>query len=129
MNKSNQTKKSTGREPIYEEAFKIAVAREYLKGELGYLKLGNKYKLPITTVRSFIAWYKARFDISNPSTGIQTAPIAPVVQNASTGDGDLRAQLNDALLKIAALETIITIADKENGTSILKKAGAKQSKP
>src|SRR4051812_29282306 len=124
MNNPNKRKKKrAGRDTIYDEALKIAVAREYLKGELGYVKLGRKYMLSGSTVRDFVTWYKTTFDVVSPAVNEpQPAPERPLVSQPGTAkEIALQQQLDDALLKIAGLETIIAIADKENGTSILKK--------
>jgi hypothetical protein len=131
MNNPNKRKKKrSGRDTIYEEALKIAVAREYFKGELGYVKLGHKYKLSGSTVRDFVTWYKATFDVVSPAGNeAQPATDPPLASQPIAADIALQKQLDDALLKIAALETMIAIADKELGTSILKKPGAKQSRP
>src|SRR4028119_856208 len=126
MSQSNQRKKG-GRDTIYDDAFKIAVATEYLQGGLGYKKLAIKYKLTASTVIYFVKWYRQKF--TTP-----TAPIAPQHQIAESADtiqpsakSALQKQLEDALLKVEALETLIAIANKELGIDILKNAGAKQS--
>jgi|SRR6476646_11151179 len=130
MNKPTKGKK-VGRDATYDEAFKIAVATEYLNGELGYQKLAKKYKLPSgTTVSHFVDWYKRNYP--NPVEGtVDRAKdsSAPNPLARSAKEATLQKELEDARLKIAALETMISIARKEFGIDILKRPGAKQSKP
>ena len=127
MNKPIKPKK--GGKQIYDDALKIAVAREYLKGELGYIKLARKYNLPNEfTAAYFVKWYKAS-QLAAPN-----APASPAADQgqqppATSQEAALRKQLADAHLHIAALQTMIAIADKEFGISITKKPGTKQSKP
>ena len=128
MSDSNQRKKA-GRDATYEDAFKVAVASEYLNGVLGYRKLASKYKLTPSTVGYFVKWYRQHF--ANPLTTTEPASANQIPQ-ASVQSADhtvVQKQLQDALLKVEALETLISIANKELGIDILKKSGAKQSKP
>ena len=127
MNKPIKPKK--GGKQIYEDALKIAVAREYLKGELGYNKLARKYNLPNEfTAAYFVKWYQASLLAEQNLT---PSPAADQGQQppATSQEAALRKQLADAHLHIAALQTMIAIADKEFGISITKKPGTKQSKP
>lgn len=118
-------KKQRGRDPVYDAAFKIAVATEYLTGPLGYLKLAQKHNLPsAATVRFFVRWYKANYPTATAATN-----DAETVTDSGTADQSLAGELKAARLKIAALETMISAASKELGIDIAKKAGAKQSKP
>lgn len=61
---------------------------------------------------------EAELVISNPND----MPIEPV----SCSPSELRKQLNEASLKIKALETMIDIAEQQFKISIRKKSGAKQ---
>ena len=125
--------KSVGRDATYDDAFKLAVVSEYLKGELGFRKLAAKYGLPGgSSVEAFVNWYKKHYpntalDTTLSQQSQQQAALKPQATN-SAREAALQKELEDARLKIAALETMIAIADKELGTSILKKSGAKQSK-
>lgn len=130
MSESNHRKK-TGRDPVYDEAFKIAVATEYLHGALGYKKLAIKHKLPTSTVGYFVKWHRKHF--ANPQAATipgRTNQIPDSSSAAPSADkAHLQKQLEDAQLKIEALETLIAIANKDLGIDILKNTGAKQSKP
>jgi len=118
MNRNKQ-----GRDPIYPESFKIAVAREYLTGNLGYSKLAVKHGLAgPAVVRHFIRWYRKRYPDHGAGQHIETGTLAE-----SSKDRLLEKQLQEANLKIAGLEMLIEIAQKELGIDIVKKPGTKQS--
>jgi|SRR5882757_1520435 len=111
-----------GQPPIYEASFKIAVAREYLTGSLGYGQLARKYNLRgAATVRHFVLWYKKHYP--DREAIVRIAPDAAIVSR----DAQLEKQLQQANLKIAGLEMLIEIAHKELGIDIVKKPGTKQS--
>ena len=112
-----------GRTPIYDNAFKIAVAREYLTSNYSYGYLANKYNLAgAKTIEGFVRWYKKQYgsDINQPVKAED--PLS-----GGLNDGQLSQQLKDANLKIAGLEMLIEIAQKELGVDIVKKPGTKQS--
>ena len=113
--------KKKGRETIYPDNFKVAIAREHLTGNLGYSALGKKYKLSKATVVYFIQWYREHYPQDTSITDPVNTP-APGIKPA-----DLASQLKEANLKIAALEMLIATAQKELGIDILKKPGTKQS--
>ena len=101
---------------IYENSFKIAVAREYLTSDLGAGTLGAKYGLPKDTVKYFVKWYKAKY------------PQGIVSEETGTPQqSDTDKALKEANLKIAALEMLIENAGKELGIDLVKKLGTKQS--
>lgn len=114
-----------GRDPIHDNILKIAVAREYLSSDLGYKKLSIKYDLPgPSTVQHFVKWYKANYP-----TG-EMPPVVPEKQTeqSTTSEVDeLRKQLQQANLKVAAWEMLLENAGKELGVDIVKKFGTKQS--
>jgi transposase-like protein len=113
-----------GRDPIYPESFKVAVAREYLTGNLGFGKLAKKHNLAGEHVpRYFVRWYKKRYP--EPSGLEDGQPTTVEIKPAR--DCELEKQLKQANLKIAGLEMLIEIAQKELGIDIVKKPGTKQS--
>ena len=123
-------KPKKGGKQIYDDALKIAVAREYLQGELGYIRLSRKYNLPNEySAAYFVKWYKTHFDIEPSAVQAPLADQQPEATATASELAALRKQLEDAQLHIAALQTMIAIADKEFGISITKKPGTKQSKP
>lgn len=114
-----------GREPIYANSLKVAVAREYLTSNLGYGKLAQKHGLSLITVRFFVKWYKVNYPDVEPG-----APVPPVGSEADSGSTELellRKQLQQANLKVAAWEMLLENAGKELGVDIVKKFGAKPS--
>ena len=113
--------KKQGRTPIYEATLKIAVAREYLTSNLGYGRLAQKYGLKgADTVRGFVKWYKERY----PDGQSEQQEVA---EQSALPARHAQKDLREANLKIAALETLIEIAQKELGIDIVKKYGTKQS--
>ena len=109
-----------GSEPIFKESLKIAVAREYLTGQLSFSQLAKKHGLPAgDTVRWFVKWYKNWLKQIEPEPG----ESPPVVSDHAL---DLERQLKEANLRITALEMLIKNAEKELGINIVKKSGTKQ---
>ncbi|MES1226006.1 MAG: transposase [Bacteroidota bacterium] len=114
------TPKKQGKPIIYDPAFKIAVAREYLTSVLGRKKLAEKYNLRNgNTVRFFVRWYQEKYPNG-------------VIEEKTSDDSELSLEMNkdlkDANLKIAALEMLIEEACKELGIDLVKKFGTKQPK-
>lgn len=114
--------KKAGKEPKYETSLKLAVAREYLTGSLGYGRLAEKYQLAsASVVREMVRWYKKTY-CSTEAESVDIAAAPSVVRNT-----ELEKALQQANLKIAGLEMLIEIAQKELGIDIVKKPGTKQS--
>ena len=109
-----------GRTPVHEVNFKIAIAREYLTGNLGYGALAKKHNLNLGTVRFFVKWYRTNYE--KPVVEEQRETELPQVNK------DEKKQLKEANLKITALEMLIENAGKELGVDLVKKFGTKQSK-
>lgn len=115
------SKHQEGRPPVYDNSFKVAVAREYLIGNQGYGTLAKKHGLTTETVRHFVRWYKANYDGTS---------VPPEKSSGKTTNSEvelLRKQLEEANLKVAGLEIMIEVAKKELGIDV-KKFGAKQSR-
>lgn len=109
-----------GHEPIFAESLKIAVARDYLTGQLSFSQLAKKYDLPSgDTPRYFVRWYKQWLSKQEGD------PDNRSVEN-NQDDLDLASQLKQANLRITALEMLIQNAEKELGIDIVKKSGTKQ---
>ena len=119
------TKKKQGKPEKHDPAFKIAIATEYLKGELGFGRLGAKYGLSLTAVCAIVKWYRKYY-------GEQAAADAPAAAPQSETETpevrELKKRLELAELKAVGLEMMIEIARKELGIDIRKKSGAKQSR-
>lgn len=106
-----------GRVPIYEDSLKVAIAKDYIEGNLSYRQLGLKYNLSGETVRYFVRWYQEVFSI------ITTA--APEVPNSQSNEA-LAKELALARLKLTAMEMMIKNYEKETGVDIIKKSGSKR---
>ena len=108
-----------GAPSTYEESFKVAIAREYLTGQLSQLQLARKYGLPSgDTVSFFVRWYEKHPMVDLPS---EEQPCCAAPETT----GELREQLHLAQLKITALEMLIRNAEKELNINIVKKSGTK----
>lgn len=121
-------KNKAGGRSVYDDSLKIAVARDYLTGNLSYSQVAEKYGITggREVVNGFIRWYKKRYDLQLS----KSKSLLPDTrqQKATTGKTikELQEDLADANLKIAALEIMIQIAEKELGIDIRKKSGTKQ---
>lgn len=119
-------KNKRGTVPIYEESLKIAVARDYLTGNLSYSQVAEKYNLPNgDVVRYFVRWYQENHQLQLS----QAASLVPVSSEQSPDSQQQKnsdKELSEARLKIAALEIMIQIAEQELGIDIRKKSGTKQ---
>lgn len=113
--------KKSGRTPVYDNSLKIAVAREYLTSNLSYKELSVKYDLSTNTIAHFVSWYREHYP-----GGVILEPPDTVLTGAEN-EKQLSRQLKEANLKIAGLEMLIEIAQKELGIDIIKKPGTKQS--
>lgn len=98
----------------YASQLKIAVAREYLTSDLGYKGLGIKYGISKSSVCDFVKWYREKY-----GDGIVEGPVAVGVD---------KTPMEEADLKITALEMLIANASKELGVDLVKKFGTKQPK-
>jgi transposase-like protein len=113
--------KRSGRTPLYDNSLKVAVAREYLTTNLSYKELGEKHGIATKVAEYFVSWYRKHY----PG---EAEPSLPVLkEEPEKSKEELSTQLRDANLKIAGLEMLIEIAQKELGIDIVKKPGTKQS--
>lgn len=110
-----------GRTPVYDNAFKVAIAREYLTSELGKGALGKKYGLSTKTVDGFVRWYRKRY-----ADQIEQLDKDKPEEANNLNAAQLLKQLKESNLKIAGLEMLIEVAQKELGVDIIKKPGTKQ---
>jgi transposase-like protein len=63
-------KNKLGGKSIYDEGLKIAVARDYLTGNLSYSQIAEKYGITggRDVVNGFIRWYKKHHDLKLSKT-------------------------------------------------------------
>jgi transposase-like protein len=111
-----------GRLTIYDDSFKISVAREYLTGEYSMLQVARKYGLAESTMYHFMRWYKKH------SVVLKEEPQSSSLSDDSSKTAlELAKELAYAKLKITALELLISNAEREMGVDIVKKPGTKPS--
>lgn len=106
-----QTPQKRTNKSKYDPQLKVAIAREYLTSDLGYITLSRKYNVPGRTIQGFVKWYKEKY----------AEDLAEEVPPQSNN------QVDEKELKITALQMLIENASKELGVDLVKKFGAKQS--
>ena len=115
--------KRKGSPPKFDNAFKIAVVREYLSTNQSAHELARKYNLRgHQTIQWFVKWYKNEYGKEGQLESKSLSDPAP-----SGNEQQWAKQVKEANLKIASLEMLIEIASKELGVDIIKKPGTKQS--
>lgn len=122
-------KKSSGRKSQFSDGQRVAIAQDYLSSNLSQSEIGSKYGTGKKVVESIVRWYKKHHDsgacISSPQP---SAAVAPIVSTAELSVLKGKEQeLDDARLKIQALELLIANAGKELGIDLIKKPGTKPS--
>lgn len=114
--------KGTASQSKYSEAFKRAVVADYERGLLNKDQIQLKYGIGGNS--RVLTWCRKYGKLHYPKAGALGRPMKdPQKQRIK----DLEKQLADVKLKLIAYEKLITIAEKEEGISILKKDEAKQS--
>jgi len=107
--------------PKYSEAFKRAVVADYEKGILNKDQIQAKYCIGGNS--RVLEWCRKYGKLHYPKLSAVGRPMKdPQKQRIK----ELEKQLEDARLKVLAYEKLISIAEKEEGISILKKDAAKQ---
>lgn len=115
----------------YPNTLKRKIAKEYLSGKFSYAVAAEEYGLKNRgVVREFVKWYRKNGDIepmqeSDPKKDL-TPPSNSVAESKESAT--LREQLESARLRIAGLETLIEVAEKELQIEIRKKSGTKPLK-
>jgi len=105
----------------YSESFKMAIVKEYESGNLNKDQIKAKYG--IGGKSAILDWCRKYGKLHYPLTGNKGRPMKdPQKQRIK----DLEKQLEEARLKVLAYEKLISIAEREEGISILKKDAAKQ---
>lgn len=113
--------KGEGPSKWYSEAFKKVVVEEFERGPLNKDQLQVKYGIGGNT--RIFDWCKKYGKLHYPIKG---KPGAPMKDPQKRRIKDLEKELADVKLKLLAYETLISIAEKEEGISILKKDAAGQ---
>ena len=105
----------------YSEAFKRAIVAEYERGILNKDQIQAKYGIRGNS--RVLEWCRKYGKLHYPKS---CAPGRPMKDPHKQRIKELEKQLEDARLKVLAYEKLISIAEKEEGISILKKDAAKQ---
>lgn len=121
-----------GRRPVYEENLKITVARDYLTGDLSLTEIAQKYNLLNKgAANTMVVWYRRTYG-DEGQKGLSNRPMPKPdldTRSQTVNPGSDKAkdrQLEDALLKVEALELLLANAKKELGIDLLKKYGTKR---
>lgn len=121
MKKEDFIKKQQSPYGRYSEAFKRSVVKEYERGILNKGQLQSKYGIGGNS--RVLEWCRKYGKLHYPKISAIGRPMKdPQKQRIK----ELEKQLEDARLKVLAYEKLISITEKEEGISILKKDAAKQ---
>jgi len=108
----------------YSESFKRMVVKEYEKGLLNKDQLQFKYGIGGNS--RILTWCRKYGKLHYPAKGIEIG--RPMKDPQKRRIKELEAQLKEAQLKVEAYQKLISIAEQEEGISILKKDEAKPLK-
>lgn len=119
------SKQSRNSAPLkkYSEAFKRKVVKEFEKGILNKDQLQVKYGIGGNSV--ILEWCRKYGRCYYPPKGNSIG--RPMKDPQKQRIKELEKQVLDMKLKLSAYEKLIVITEREEGISILKKDGAKQS--
>jgi len=106
----------------YSEAFKLQVVMEYEEGGVSVLALQRKYK--IGGNETITKWIK-RYG-KNGLGSVKTEQDDEVRVNDRLTNIVLKKELEEARLKIAALEALVEASSKHTGIDLKKKFGGKR---
>lgn len=121
-------KKTQGRKSQYSDSERISIAQDYLSSDLSQAEIAAKYGITSNTiVESIVRWYKKHHGTVgvSPSPSQAPPPILSAAELSQLKQKD--KELEDARLKIQALELLIANAGKELGVDLVKKLGTKRS--
>jgi transposase len=108
----------------YSESFKRMVVKEYEKGLLSKDQLQVKYGIGGNS--RVLTWCRKYGKLHYPRKGVEIG--RPMKDPQKRRIKELEAQLKEAQLKVEAYQKLISIAEQEEGISILKKGEAKPLK-
>lgn len=121
MNNQDSIRKSLSPSTRYSESFKRAVVKDYERGILNKDQIQSKYGIGGNS--RVLEWCRKYGKLHYPKFSAIGRPMKdPQKQRIK----ELEKQLEDARLKVLAYEKLISITEKEEGISILKKDAAKQ---
>lgn len=103
----------------YSESFKRMVVREYEQGILNKDRIQEKYGIGGNS--RVLSWCRKSGKLHYPERGNLGRPMKDPQQQRIK---ELEKQLAEEKLKVLAYETLISMAEKAEGISILKKGAA-----
>jgi transposase len=122
MNRQDQTENHRSPSYRYSESFKRSVVADFERGFLNKDQIQAKYGIGGNSL--VLEWCRKYGKLHYPKHSAVGRPMKdPQKQRIK----ELEKQLEDAKLKVLAYERLISITEKEEGISILKKEHAKQS--
>lgn len=120
--------KRKGRKPLYQKKFLLELAHKLFVENLTYKEITEIYGVNRTTLHYWMQVYASDIELMIAMSKGTVAVIEEKKEVAETSDIEqLRKELEEARLKIVALETMIDVAEKELNLDIRKKSGIKRS--
>ncbi len=115
-----------------EQTTRDKLVNEYLKGGVSYRQLEAKYGIEHSTIHRWVLAHKGiqrdRAKEYQSKKNTNTTPITKTVYIENPINEQFKQQLSEAEIKIALLEEIISIAEKEQGLVLPKKLLTELSK-
>lgn len=114
----------------YSAVQRRSICRAIAQGKLTVKQAVTAYQIPATTIYSWQKKEKAELESSKDhllKKSTKVSIVKPSVENGGDEIKRLQQQLADANLRIAALNTLIDVAEEQLKINIRKKPGAKQS--
>ncbi len=116
-----------GRRHQYELSFKRKVCQELLSGQIAIGDLARQYNISgAGTIMRWVKWFQQEQEelLSSQSMEISQSYNDPNIEKPAP---EIEAELRLAKVKIATLETMIDLAEKQFNIEIRKKSGTKPS--
>lgn len=122
-------RETPGPKSLYSDSFRRKVVEEILSGSIHAAGAVTKYGLSGRgLVSSWKRWYSKNHDIVPKQASMEEDQSKPPDATENTQIKVLQDALKLAELKIAALQTMIDLAEDQYKIAIRKNSGAKQSK-
>lgn len=119
------TKNKGGSVSAYSLSAQTQIAQEYLRGGITYRQLSDRLGVSPATICCYVKEYRRRI-----SQKAEIRPMTPTeiseVSRLEKTIRDLKAQVEQAHLKILSLETLIDVAEEQFELPIRKKPGSRQ---
>ncbi len=120
-------KRQKGRGYKYDEAFKIRVARQYIKTDMNLTQVGQMFNVSHQNVSTWAHEFSSELSdeiIITPMTEQEEKDVALLKKQNEA----LKKKLEYEQMRNFALETMVDLAKSELGIDLRKNSGAKQPK-